>query len=176
MTRSISGAPFGHVEGRAEDALAAFEVLRWVTRARGRRSGARSASRSSVVGSPGQLRRGHERAVVWRGVPAAIDRNTFTWASPDGSTVEAEYLVGGYGNGAYLFDVPGRLKTKLAEQPVRLAQQIDANIARDPVDVGAERGPAIEAPRPEVVEEPDPDLLPEVIPVPAQGGEVLPED
>ena len=46
--------------------------------------------------------------------------NAFTWASPDGSAVEAEYLVGGYGNGAYLFDVPDRLKSKLAEH-------VDAN-------------------------------------------------
>ena len=64
---------------------------------------------------PQMLRRaGIERAVVWRGVPSVIDRNVFTWASPDGSEVEAEYLVGGYGNGAYLFDVPDRLPTKLA--------------------------------------------------------------
>ncbi len=59
-------------------------------------------------------RAGISRAVVWRGVPEAIDRNTFTWASPDGSEVEAEYLVGGYGNGAYLFDVPDRFTSKLA--------------------------------------------------------------
>jgi mannosylglycerate hydrolase len=59
-------------------------------------------------------RAGIEQAVVWRGVPMAIDRNRFLWRSPDGSTVEAEYLVGGYGNGAYLFDVPDRLAAKLA--------------------------------------------------------------
>ena len=74
-----------------------------------------------IAQMPQMLRRaGIDRAVVWRGVPAAIDRNTFTWVSPDGSAVEAEYLVGGYGNGAYLFDVPDRLKTKLAEH-------VDAN-------------------------------------------------
>jgi alpha-mannosidase len=65
-------------------------------------------------------RAGIERAVVWRGVPSVIDRNVFTWASPDGSAVEAEYLVGGYGNGAYLFDVPERLRVKLSEH-------VDAN-------------------------------------------------
>ena len=76
-----------------------------------------------VAQMPQLLRRaGIERAVVWRGVPAAIDRNTFTWTSPDGSAVEAEYLVGGYGNGAYLFDVPDRLKAKLADH-------VDANEA-----------------------------------------------
>ena len=74
-----------------------------------------------VAQMPQILRRaGIDRAVVWRGVPAVIDRNVFTWSSPDGSAVEAEYLVGGYGNGAYLFDVPDRLATKLAEH-------VDAN-------------------------------------------------
>jgi alpha-mannosidase len=58
-------------------------------------------------------RAGIERAVVWRGVPEAIDRNTFHWSAPDGSEVETEYLFGGYGNGAYLFDVPDRLGSKL---------------------------------------------------------------
>ena len=52
------------------------------------------------------LRAGIDRAVVWRGVPAAVDRNTFEWASPDGSEIETEYLFGGYGNAAYLFDLP----------------------------------------------------------------------
>jgi mannosylglycerate hydrolase len=43
-------------------------------------------------------------AVVWRGVPLAVDRNAFWWSSPDGSTVRAEYLLEGYGNGAALPD------------------------------------------------------------------------
>src|SRR5689334_22159140 len=43
---------------------------------------------------------GFEHAVVWRGVPNAIDRTAFMWSSPDGSTVRAEYLWRGYGNGA----------------------------------------------------------------------------
>ena len=63
-----------------------------------------------IAQMPQILRRaGIEHAVVWRGVPTVIDRNTFDWAAPDGSAVETEYLVGGYGNGAYLFDVPDRL-------------------------------------------------------------------
>ncbi len=67
-----------------------------------------------IAQMPQILRRaGIDRAVVWRGVPQAIDRNTFLWSAPDGSTVEAEYLVGGYGNGANLFDVPDRLAAKL---------------------------------------------------------------
>lgn len=47
---------------------------------------------------------GLDHAVVWRGVPAAIDRTAFRWSAPDGSTVRAEYLVAGYGNGAALPD------------------------------------------------------------------------
>src|SRR6476659_10686335 len=47
---------------------------------------------------------GLEHAVVWRGVPASVDKSGFWWSAPDGSTVRAEYLVQGYGNGAYLPD------------------------------------------------------------------------
>src|SRR5690554_2829022 len=43
---------------------------------------------------------GFEHAVVWRGVPSAVDRSGFWWSSPDGSEVRAEYLPDGYGNGA----------------------------------------------------------------------------
>ena len=54
------------------------------------------------VGQMPQLLRlaGFEHAVVWRGVPAAVDRSAFWWRAPDGSTVRAEYLLGGYGSGA----------------------------------------------------------------------------
>jgi hypothetical protein len=45
---------------------------------------------------------GFDDAVVWRGVPAAVDRTGFWWEAPDGSTVRAEYLPQGYGNGAAL--------------------------------------------------------------------------
>ena len=69
-----------------------------------------------IAQMPQILRRaGIDRAVVWRGVPAVIDRHHFLWRSPDGSTVDTEYLVGGYGNGAYLFDVPDRLGVKLGQ-------------------------------------------------------------
>ena len=50
---------------------------------------------------------GIETAVVWRGVPSAVDFHRFVWEAPDGSTVVTEYLPAGYGNAAYLFDVPG---------------------------------------------------------------------
>ncbi|HEV2902949.1 MAG TPA: hypothetical protein VGW30_06775 [Gaiellaceae bacterium] len=52
---------------------------------------------------------GIDTAVVWRGVPGAIDSHSFRWEAPDGSSVRAEYLPYGYGNGAYLLDVPGQL-------------------------------------------------------------------
>ena len=39
---------------------------------------------------------------MWRGVPSAVDRSAFRWHAPDGSSVRAEYLVAGYGNGAAL--------------------------------------------------------------------------
>ncbi len=45
---------------------------------------------------------GLAHAVVWRGVPSAVDRTAFVWRAPDGSSVRAEYLVAGYGNGAAL--------------------------------------------------------------------------
>jgi len=58
-----------------------------------------------VAQMPQLLRRaGLDRAVVWRGVPSAIDRHSFLWSAPDGSEVVAEYLVGGYGAAAYVFD------------------------------------------------------------------------
>jgi alpha-mannosidase len=49
-------------------------------------------------------------AVVWRGIPAAIDRHAFRWEAPDGSWVRAEYLPSGYGNAAGMFAVPDRLE------------------------------------------------------------------
>ncbi|HEV3226267.1 MAG TPA: hypothetical protein VGZ52_05515 [Acidimicrobiales bacterium] len=58
-----------------------------------------------VAQMPQLLRQfGFEHAVVWRGVPSAVDRSAFWWSAPDGSTVRAEYLVQGYGNGARLPD------------------------------------------------------------------------
>jgi alpha-mannosidase len=59
---------------------------------------------------------GIETAVVWRGVPAAIDFHRFVWEGLDGSTVVAEYLPAGYGNAAYLFDVPGPVDLHLFEE------------------------------------------------------------
>ena len=47
---------------------------------------------------------GFEHAVVWRGVPAAVDRSGFWWEAPDGTAVRAEYMPQGYGNGSALPD------------------------------------------------------------------------
>jgi alpha-mannosidase len=47
---------------------------------------------------------GFEHAVVWRGVPAAVEQTAFWWEAPDGSRVRAEYLYGSYSNGRDLPD------------------------------------------------------------------------
>ena len=53
-----------------------------------------------VAQMPQMLRlAGFDHAVVWRGVPSVIDKTAFWWEAPDGSTVRAEYLPAGYGNG-----------------------------------------------------------------------------
>jgi hypothetical protein len=61
---------------------------------------------------------GFEHAVVWRGVPSAITSSAFQWRSPDGSSVRAEYLLDGYGNGASLPNdakiVAGRVREHVA--------------------------------------------------------------
>ena len=52
---------------------------------------------------------GFEHAVVWRGVPAAVEQTAFWWEAPDGSRVRAEYLYGSYSNGRDLPDDAKRL-------------------------------------------------------------------
>ena len=47
---------------------------------------------------------GFRDTVVWRGVPSSVTKNAFVWEAPDGSSVRAEYLPVGYGNGAALPD------------------------------------------------------------------------
>ncbi|HEX3539732.1 MAG TPA: glycoside hydrolase family 38 C-terminal domain-containing protein [Acidimicrobiales bacterium] len=62
---------------------------------------------------------GFDHAVVWRGVPAAVDRTAFWWRGPDGSTVRAEYLLLGYSSGAAMpargDDLVRRVDAYLAE-------------------------------------------------------------
>ena len=50
---------------------------------------------------------GVERAVVWRGVPASIERDAFWWESPDGSRVLTEYMAFGYFNGCVVREGDG---------------------------------------------------------------------
>jgi mannosylglycerate hydrolase len=58
-----------------------------------------------VAQMPQLLRQaGLDHAVVWRGVPAAVNRTAFWWRAPDGSGVRAEYLPVGYSNGAAVPD------------------------------------------------------------------------
>ncbi|HEX2576771.1 MAG TPA: hypothetical protein VHK88_10515, partial [Aquihabitans sp.] len=57
---------------------------------------------------------GFADAVVWRGVPAAIEAPAFDWVAPDGSSVRAEYLSDGYSNGA-----------RLPEHGTQLVQQLE---------------------------------------------------
>jgi mannosylglycerate hydrolase len=45
---------------------------------------------------------GLDHAVVWRGVPSAVTSTRFTWASPDGSSIDTEYLPIGYSNASQL--------------------------------------------------------------------------
>ena len=52
---------------------------------------------------------GMEHAVVWRGVPAAVEQTAFWWEAPDGSRVRAEYLFGSYSNGRDLPPDPENL-------------------------------------------------------------------
>jgi alpha-mannosidase len=47
-------------------------------------------------------RGGLGRAVVWRGVPSAVDRTAFWWEGADGSRVLTEYLAFGYSIGAHV--------------------------------------------------------------------------
>ncbi len=58
-----------------------------------------------------QILRAHglDNAVVWRGVPAAVEGHVFEWRGVDGSSVRAEYLPAGYGNAAYLLLAPDNL-------------------------------------------------------------------
>ncbi len=58
---------------------------------------------------------GFEHAVVWRGVPSSIEHTGFWWESPDGSTVRAEYLPTGYGNGSSIPDDAKALVRRVAD-------------------------------------------------------------
>jgi mannosylglycerate hydrolase len=70
---------------------------------------------------------GFAHAVVWRGVPSAVTKNAFSWAAPDGSTVRAEYLPVGYGNGAALPDDAKALVRRTAD----LVKEVEPFLIRD---------------------------------------------
>ena len=61
-------------------------------------------------------------AVVWRGVPAAIDSTGFWWVAPDGSRVRAEYLYGSYSNGRDLPSEPERLAARAHNYELELGR------------------------------------------------------
>ena len=64
---------------------------------------------------------GINHAVVWRGVPSAVQCTAFRWEAPDGSVVRAEHLPVGYGNGAALPDDPEALVRRVAVHDAELA-------------------------------------------------------
>src|SRR3546814_16249395 len=71
---------------------------------------------------------GFEHAVVWRGVPSQIDRSGFWWSAPDGSTVRAEYMPPGSGNGPTVTDDAKALVTRLAEFEAQMGEPLTGPI------------------------------------------------
>ncbi|HEU4396678.1 MAG TPA: alpha-mannosidase [Actinomycetota bacterium] len=83
---------------------------------------------------PQLLRRaGIGHAVLWRGVPAEVGHHAFAWSAPDGSTVRAEYLVGGYGNAADLLEQRLAGTGDLAGAVDRLHRRLRPWFGADPV-------------------------------------------
>lgn len=58
---------------------------------------------------------GLRHAMLWRGVPARIDRHAFGWQGLDGSMVRTEYLFDSYGNGLDLFASPDQLESLITQ-------------------------------------------------------------
>ena len=69
-------------------------------------------------------------AVVWRGVPGAVDRRSFRWVGPDGSWVRAEYLPVGYASGAFLPKDAEALVRRLAAHEAEIASFLGSD---DPI-------------------------------------------
>ncbi len=65
---------------------------------------------------------GFSDAVVWRGVPSQVTKNAFIWEAPDGSSVRAEYLPVGYGNGAALPDDAKALVRRTRDNVAEVAE------------------------------------------------------
>jgi alpha-mannosidase len=70
---------------------------------------------------------GFEHTVVWRGVPGGMDSTAFWWTAPDGSTVRAEYLRHGYGNGAAIPDDAKALVRRIASHETELGGALAAD-------------------------------------------------
>jgi hypothetical protein len=61
------------------------------------------------------------QAVVWRGVPFAIDRLAFRWRAPDGSEVVTAYMANSYSHGVDLPAEPAALAARVQAALVALA-------------------------------------------------------
>jgi hypothetical protein len=70
---------------------------------------------------------GFDHAVVWRGVPAAVNRTAFWWRAPDGSGVRAEYLPVGYANGAAIPDDAKALVERIRAHETELGALLAAD-------------------------------------------------
>ncbi len=71
---------------------------------------------------------GFHDAVVWRGVPSEVTKNAFLWESPDGSSVRAEYLPVGYGNGAALPDDAKALIRRTSDNVAEVADFLTGDL------------------------------------------------
>src|SRR6478736_7018418 len=77
---------------------------------------------------------GIEQAVVYRGVPADVDRHEFWWRSPDGTGIRTEFLANSYGNVADVFGggaARERLATRLATQTAAYGEDFLAMYGTD---------------------------------------------
>ena len=78
---------------------------------------------------------GMEHAVVWRGVPAAVEQTAFWWQAPDGSRVRAEYLYGSYSNGRDLPEDEKGLVLRAADYEQELGSaRLDAMLLMNGTD------------------------------------------
>ncbi|MDQ6883956.1 MAG: hypothetical protein M3077_06920 [Candidatus Dormibacteraeota bacterium] len=56
---------------------------------------------------------GFDHAVVWRGVPLAVDRLAFAWEAPDGSEILTAYMGNSYSHGVDLPTEPAALARRI---------------------------------------------------------------
>lgn len=65
-----------------------------------------------------------EHGVVWRGVPREVNKDAFVWRSLDGSSVRAQYLVTGYGNGLRIPLDPAKAKDFVEQELDRMSSYL----------------------------------------------------